>query len=352
MKRESWFILLALIIIIYLSVFSVKVVSDECDGGGGGGGYPPEEPEVVEIKVEIETEIETIKVTDPVIETETVIVIEVVLPPGPPPEEEEHEREPPEHTTSTTTRETTTTIPPTTTTEPPTTTTEPPTTTTEPPTTTTEPPTTTTIPPTTTTTTRETTTTIPPTTTTVPPTTTTTEPPWWWPECTSNADCYDGNPCTVDICVYPGTYNSYCSYTNICTTTSTTTTTRPVCNNNGRCESGETQDNCPNDCKTTVSMQPSVNLMPGQQVTITIAFNDSRYIANHDVKFDLTIDGQIWSATDCWISGKKMGGCAGCMSHPPGTISQNGYYKTQTTCNTPITATTGSHTLQATPTIY
>lgn len=302
MKRESWFILLALIIIIYLSVFSVKVVSDECDGGGGGGGYPPEEPEVVEIKVEIETEIETIKVTDPVIETETVIVIEVVLPPGPPPEEEEHEREPPEHTTSTTTRETTTTIPPTT--------------------------------------------------TTVPPTTTTTEPPWWWPECTSNADCYDGNPCTVDICVYPGTYNSYCSYTNICTTTSTTTTTRPVCNNNGRCESGETQDNCPNDCKTTVSMQPSVNLMPGQQVTITIAFNDSRYIANHDVKFDLTIDGQIWSATDCWISGKKMGGCAGCMSHPPGTISQNGYYKTQTTCNTPITATTGSHTLQATPTIY
>jgi hypothetical protein len=127
-------------------------------------------------------------------------------------------------------------------------------------------------------------------------------------------------------------------------TTTTTTTTLPVCNNNFVCELGETQDNCPNDCKTIVSMQPNVSLVPGQQVTITVEFYDSRYSAGKQVSYSLTIDGVAWnSANGCPLGdGTKL--------NPD--ISQQGYAKISRVCEIPVTATAGMHTLEAIPTIY
>jgi hypothetical protein len=142
----------------------------------------------------------------------------------------------------------------------------------------------------------------------------------------------------------------------------------PSCNNNSICEPPlENQLNC-QDCQTTVDIIPSVDVMPGQEVNVTITFTDGRYYANHDVKIDLTIDGQTWS--DCWINSRKWseldwtgmsktgwscggGVCYGMHEgHSVKITSTNGYGRIETVCKMPLTVKTGSHTLRAIPTIY
>ncbi|MEM3769251.1 MAG: hypothetical protein QXE37_04370, partial [Nitrososphaerales archaeon] len=140
------------------------------------------------------------------------------------------------------------------------------------------------------------------------------------------------------------------------------------CGNN-LCEWPETQDNCIEDCKTIVTIQPS-DVKPGQTVNLIIAFNDSRYSSNHDVRLDLTIDGQPWQTADCFINGKRWselgwsglsakgwscsaGMCKGMyQDHSIAITSLDGYGKIETTCKIPLTVASGQHVLQATPTIY
>ncbi|MCD6403032.1 MAG: hypothetical protein J7K98_01740 [Candidatus Aenigmarchaeota archaeon] len=74
------------------------------------------------------------------------------------------------------------------------------------------------------------------------------------------------------------------------TTTSTVPQTCP--HPNGKCELGygETQENCPRDCPTIISVIPQI-LKPNEIATIIIYFNDSRFTLEnkHSVSFDLKI---------------------------------------------------------------
>jgi len=141
------------------------------------------------------------------------------------------------------------------------------------------------------------------------------------------------------------------------------------CDNNTVCDPKETQENCPEDCKTFASIYPTY-VYPGQQVTITIYFNDSRFNvskSDYDVKFDLFISNIPWNSTNgCDIGGKKlrsemscgcgMGGCSGQHGHHGSSeywvTLVNGYAKINATCKIPQNIPMGPHTLKVIPVIY
>jgi len=160
--------------------------------------------------------------------------------------------------------------------------------------------------------------------------------------------------------------------TTLTTTSTTTTTTTPACNNNGKCDPQETQSNCPNDCKTVVSIYPSQSY-PSQTVKVTVYFNDSRFNTakkDYDANVTLTIDGQYWDPSYCPINGKKWrsdmkcgmsgGGwsCSGnkCSKVYEGKnvviVTEMGYGYIEAECVIPPGLSAGSHTLTAIPTIY
>jgi len=127
-------------------------------------------------------------------------------------------------------------------------------------------------------------------------------------------------------------------------------------------DANENQDKCPSDCKTLVSISPNAGAFPGQEVTISIAFNDSRYAAGHITNYALTIDGKAWNATNgCAIAGVNVtppanginalctwkGLVAECTS-----TSVNGYLKVITKCFLPLDLEPTTHMLMATPTFY
>lgn len=167
----------------------------------------------------------------------------------------------------------------------------------------------------------------------------------------TNSDC---STSTQTQCVS----NSSCTTTT--TTSTTTTTTPPGCDNgspNGYCSSTETQSSCPQDCKITVSMNPNSNLLVGQQVTVNIFFADGRYLANHNVAFNLTInpEGVVWNtANGCQYGGVIMSsnGAGGTTQWTTGTVSNDYNFTTSFTCLIPLGLGLGLHTLYATPTIY
>jgi hypothetical protein len=130
-----------------------------------------------------------------------------------------------------------------------------------------------------------------------------------------------------------------------------------ICNNNDICDPGEIQ--CCADCETRVTLSPTFTY-PGDEVTITIEFYDSRYYQNHDVLINLTIDGNHWPEAYCKISVKKWseywdlsgGGCKKCGGEDIDIISQEGYGKIVAKCIIPPDTPAGTHTLKAVPTIY
>jgi hypothetical protein len=108
-------------------------------------------------------------------------------------------------------------------------------------------------------------------------------------------------------------------------------------------------------------MQPSTNLKPGQEVNVTVYFNDSRWNSARDANISLEIDGKPW--TDCIIHNKKWNET---MHWPMGDgtktviymykevkiISYTGYARIEAICRLPTWLSTGTHMLKATPTMY
>ena len=154
------------------------------------------------------------------------------------------------------------------------------------------------------------------------------------------------------------------------TTLPPTTTTLSTCTHNNVCQltsgsygddADENQARCPSDCKTTVSLIPQQS-SPNQQVTITIAFNDSRYATGGKTSYTLLIDNSIvWdSSNGCNIAGVQVTPPsnqynAACtwqgITWPCTSTSVNGYLSITTNCRMPDVQP-GSHTLKVTPTIY
>jgi len=111
-----------------------------------------------------------------------------------------------------------------------------------------------------------------------------------------------------------------------------------------------------------VSINPNANALAGQQVTLTIAFNDSRYSAGHSSTYQLTIDGITWDSTNgCSIAGVKVNPVANGINTPCTwagltndctSYSVNGYLQVITKCNLPQNLVVQTHILSVTPTIY
>jgi hypothetical protein len=78
-----------------------------------------------------------------------------------------------------------------------------------------------------------------------------------------------------------------------------------VCDGDGVCEAGETQEGCSSDCNTKVSL-PSRYVMPGQKIKIKIEFTDGRIDCTHDFQLNYYIDGSVWEIEDSICHGKKM----------------------------------------------
>jgi hypothetical protein len=141
----------------------------------------------------------------------------------------------------------------------------------------------------------------------------------------------------------------------------------PFCDYNKTCDPGETQP-C-SDCQTFVSIYPTYTY-PGQQVTITVYFNDSRFDVDkstYDVEFDLFISNIPWNSTNgCDIGSKKLRSEVNCGCGTGGCKGKHGYYgsseywvdfvdgyaKITATCKIPPNIAAGSHTLKAIPVIY
>lgn len=123
---------------------------------------------------------------------------------------------------------------------------------------------------------------------------------------------------------------------------------------NAVCESPETQTSCPADCFTTASMPSPVT--PGEIVSVTVEFDDFRYLADGKVKIDLSIDGTTpWTASNgCNIGGVKLGPTTSgdAVAWPSGTTSEDGHFEITSICTIPSSISSGAHTLFATPTIY
>ena len=126
---------------------------------------------------------------------------------------------------------------------------------------------------------------------------------------------------------------------------------------NGRCELKETQENCPSDCKTSVSVSPS-RMLPGDKVNVTVYFNDSRYYSGEDAELVLYLDDKIW--INCPVHNsrwKNMGWNS--IDSWKGTYqssnmeiaSMNGYAKIVFDCIVP-NLNPGQHTLRAIPSIF
>lgn len=122
----------------------------------------------------------------------------------------------------------------------------------------------------------------------------------------------------------------------------------------GYCSGTETQITCPGDCKTTVSMTPSSPLIVGSPVQITISFSDGRYLADHNVSFNLVIDGNAWDVNYCRYQGAILSKneVSGTIKWPASTVSKNYNFTTTLDCQVPPGLPSGSHTLLVTPTIY
>ena len=156
------------------------------------------------------------------------------------------------------------------------------------------------------------------------------------------------------------------------TTTSPPTTTTIQCsgNLNGRCEliggsygddADENQVRCAVDCYTAVLLAPKES-SPNQDVTIAVAFNDSRYVAGGNASYSLLIDNKVWDASNgCKIANVKVfppknqynAACSWQgLSEPCTSTSVNGYLYVTTQCRMPSNISPGLHTLQITPTIF
>jgi hypothetical protein len=181
--------------------------------------------------------------------------------------------------------------------------------------------------------------------------------------CASSPCSWTGGPYAVATThsyyaiIYDVAGNSY-------TTAIKSFTVNAVCNYNNICEVyapdiGENQTGCP-DCYTKAYFTPTQNLLPGQQVAITVYFNDSRWHSDRDASINLTIDGIPWSQSDCPVQNNKWTTLG--WQHqdtwsstyggkPVRITSQLGYAKLEANCSIPA-LTSGTHYFKARPTIY
>gem|GEM_PF-5047270 len=158
------------------------------------------------------------------------------------------------------------------------------------------------------------------------------------------------------------------------TTTTTTTTTIPPsgCNNNMKCEfsRSENQENCPQDCKTTLTVYtesneivaPTTNLMPNQKLKLVLTFGDSRYNSSQgfNLRLDVTIDGNPWtinngckacnkslSDMECVVSKKSWY----CKYYELNISMEDGYAEIEFNATLPSTLPPGTHKIKVTPVI-
>jgi hypothetical protein len=157
------------------------------------------------------------------------------------------------------------------------------------------------------------------------------------------------------------------------TTIPTTTTTIPSgCNNNTKCEfsRSENQENCPQDCKTTLTVYtesneivaPTTNLMPNQKLKLVLTFGDSRYNSSQgfNLRLDVTIDGNPWtinngckacnkslSDMECVVSKKSWY----CKYYELNISMEDGYAEIEFNATLPSTLPPGTHKIKVTPVI-
>ncbi len=139
------------------------------------------------------------------------------------------------------------------------------------------------------------------------------------------------------------------SYNSATATGSITFWSESECNNPGVCDFPfEKQTNCPNDCKTTVAIDPYY-VYPNVEVELTIEFQDARYDVGHEVSFKLEIVDQeiIWDNANGCFSGERFS-----IAATGANVTQDGKAKIVTKCKVPSNIAIGVHTLRATPTFY
>jgi hypothetical protein len=111
---------------------------------------------------------------------------------------------------------------------------------------------------------------------------------------------------------------------------------------------------------TEVSITPNYVFGGLQPVIVSVNISDTRYVANHTIYLNLTIDGIPWQHSDCniaYINLTAQGtfgtpNCINCQDWPVNTISQDGNFSIQSTCTIPLGTTGGTHTLTVIPSVY
>lgn len=78
-----------------------------------------------------------------------------------------------------------------------------------------------------------------------------------------------------------------------------------LCDNDGICEEDETQQACPNDCKTIVHIEPYY-VMPGSKVKLRVEFSDGRINCDEDFSLRIMINGREWLSEDSILHEKKF----------------------------------------------